>query len=133
MELPLPPHLFDLTQFQADFASKKIDSFSFYTTLIKELVRVQTLAQSEERYNLDYLLLSYSEIDSLPIDRFVNLTGESDPQECTLMLDTTTGKLYCPAWFNANNRTFTTPDEYDAFATTQVIGGGERLGNRLTS
>lgn len=124
MELPLPPHLFDLTQFQADFASKKIDSFSFYTTLIKELVRVQTLAQSEERYNLDYLLLSYSEIDSLPIDRFVNLTGESDPQECTLMLDTTTGKLYCPAWFNANNRTFTTLDEYDAFAATQVIGGG---------
>jgi hypothetical protein len=124
MELPLPPLLFDLTQLQVDFKSKKIGAFPFYTTLIKELARVQTLAQSEERYNLDYLLLSYSEIDSLPIDRFVNLTGESDRKECTLMLDTTTGKLYCPGWFNANHRTFATMDEYDQFASMQVIGGG---------
>lgn len=124
MELPLPPHLFDLTQFQADFKSKKMDSFTFYTTLIKELARVHTLTQSQEQRNPDYLLLSYSENDSLPIEPFVNLTRESDPQECTLMLDTTTGKLYCPAWFNANNRTFTTPDQHDTFAATQVIGRG---------
>ncbi|MEI6706438.1 MAG: hypothetical protein WCK96_04780 [Methylococcales bacterium] len=110
--------MFNLEKFQAEFKAGRFDEFHYYSTLAKELTR------TKETVSIAHLSVSRAEqLDSIAFDRFVNITGEKDNFECSLLIDTETGYLYSPQWFNTNNRTFATIHDYETFVAQQVIAG----------
>jgi hypothetical protein len=110
--------MFNLEKLQTEFKSKQITEFQYYSTLVKELTR------SKETVSLAHLPESRAaQLDVIAFERFVNITGETNNFDCTLLIDTETGYLYSPRWFNTNNRTFATIHDYETFVSQQVIAG----------
>ena len=110
--------MFNLEKFQVEFRAGRFDEFHYYSTLAKELTRMK------ETVSIAHLSVSRAaQLDSIAFDRFVNITGEKNNFECSLLIDTNTGYLYSPQWFNTNNRTFTTIHDYETFVAQQVIEG----------
>ncbi|MFI3221066.1 MAG: hypothetical protein QX189_18415 [Methylococcales bacterium] len=110
--------MFNLEKFQAEFKAGRFDEFHYYSTLAKELTRMK------ETVSIAHLSVSRAaQLDSIAFDRFVNITGENNNFECSLLIDTETGYLYSPQWFNTNNRTFATIHDYETFVAQQVIAG----------
>jgi hypothetical protein len=110
--------MFNLEKFQAEFKAGRFDEFHYYSTLAKELTR------TKETVSIAHLSVSRTaQFDSIAFDRFVNITGEKNNFECSLLIDTETGYLYSPQWFNTNNRTFATIYDYETFVAQQVIAG----------
>lgn len=109
---------FNLEKFQAEFKAKQFGEFHYYTTLVK------ALAQVDDKASLSHLSTARAEqLDAIAFERFINLTGEKANFDCTLLIDTETGYLYSPKWFNTNNRTFATINDYEIFVSQQVIAG----------
>ena len=110
--------MFNLEKFQAEFKAGRFDEFHYYSTLAKELTH------TKETVSIAHLSVSRTaQLDNIAFDRFVNITGEKDNFECSLLIDTETGYLYSPQWFNTNNRTFATIHDYETFVAQQVIAG----------
>lgn len=110
--------MFNLEKFQAEFKAGRFDEFHYYSTLAKELTR------TKETVSIAHLSVSRAaQLDSIAFERFVNITGEKNNFECSLLIDTETGYLYSPQWFNTNNRTFSTIHDYETFVAQQVIAG----------
>jgi hypothetical protein len=110
--------MFNLEKFQAEFKAGRFDEFHYYSTLAKELTR------TKETVSIAHLSVSRAaQLDSIAFERFVNITGEKNNFECSLLIDTETGYLYSPQWFNTNNRTFATIHDYETFVAQQVIAG----------
>jgi hypothetical protein len=110
--------MFNLEKFQAEFKAGRFDEFHYYSTLAKELTR------TKETVSIAHLSVSRAaQLDSIAFERFVNITGENNNFDCSLLIDTETGYLYSPQWFNTNNRTFATIHDYETFVAQQVIAG----------
>lgn len=110
--------MFNLEKFQAEFKAGRFDEFHYYSTLAKELTRMK------ETVSIAHLSVSRAaQLDTIAFERYINITGEKDNFECSLLIDTDTGYLYSPQWFNTNNRTFATIHDYETFVAQQVIAG----------
>jgi len=72
---------------------------NFYSNIIEALEYSQEMYSQDE----DELIVN---INNFKFDRFVCITGETNPKECRLMIDTQTGYLYSPKWFNESKQEF---------------------------
>lgn len=68
-----------------DFHNGKISTFSYYSQLVKELIRLESLEKSDDDTQTPIIF-----------ERFVSLSGEEDKFQTRLMIDTHTGYLYSP-------------------------------------
>ena len=74
---------------------KKVGDFEFYSKIIKELdISKEVLSEDPNDIIIN--------VENINFERFVCLTGETNKQDCQLLIDTQTGYLYSPKWFNNN-------------------------------
>jgi hypothetical protein len=80
--------VFNLEKFQAEFKAGRFDEFHYYSTLAKELTRMK------ETVSIAHLSVSRAaQLDSIAFDRFVNITGEKDNFDYTLLIDIKRGAI----------------------------------------
>ena len=74
---------------------KKVGDFEFYSKIIKELdISKEVLSEDPNDIIIN--------VEDINFERFVCLTGETNKTDCQLLIDTQTGYLYSPKWFNNN-------------------------------
>jgi len=95
--------MFNLEQFQEDFEAGKFSEFHYYSSLVKELGHAEIEIYASK------------EIETINLERFINLSGDVEKKKCMLMIDTQTGYLYSPSWFNSNNNVFNDIDTSTSF------------------
>jgi hypothetical protein len=92
--------MFNLEEFKGKFEAGKVSEWDFYSTLVREFGEVELGLSKIDLIDLEEELKEFS------FYRFVCLTGENNKKECQLMIDTKTGFLYSPKWFNSNTKEF---------------------------
>lgn len=74
---------------------QKEASFDFYSNLVQKLEMHKELINGNQKK--DFVI----NLESMKLNqRFVCLTGESETENCELMIDVVTGYLYSPKWFS---------------------------------